>query len=239
MRRILSALKANSRPTLSLTNSQCCQLKVTRNLTVINKLKPARRTTHCTSIFVRHFSDGPNNDDKTEGDDDTPMTAAKWIGHFNAVVEAYPEKSLYIFIGFRVVTWYTMFGIYTMTPGIGPEFAVGYLLAKFTGKLRQPLNLALAAAISHEYPIFATIKASALMGVIKPIEAPSNVVKPPMVVRLEKFMEFISGPLDKYGFSYFVASKLNLGLLICGVSYAVKNGMDVSISHIIFSYVID
>lgn len=132
------------------------------------------------------------------------------------------------------MTWYAMFGIYTMTPGIGPEFAVGYLLAKFTGKLRQPLNLALAAAISHEYPILATIKASALMGMIKPKETATNLEKPALVVRLEKFMEFISGPLDKYGFSYFVASKLNLGLLICGASYAVKNGMDVSIKYAIF-----
>jgi hypothetical protein len=193
-----------------------------------------KRIHHCTSISARYFSDGPNNDDKTDPVDDTPMTTAKWIGHFNTVVEAYPEPSLYIFIGFRILTWYAMVGIYTMTPGIGPEFAVGYLMAKFTGKLRQPFNLALAAAISHEYPIFATIKASALMGVIKMKEPATNIVKPPLLVKLEKFMDWISGPLDKYGFSYFVASKLNLGLLICGVSYAVKNGMDVSIDHFIF-----
>ena len=118
-----------------------------------------------------------------------------------------------------------------MTPGIGPEFAVGYLMAKFTGKLRQPFNLAMAAAISNEYPIFATIKSSALMGVIKAKQPTSNESKPQLLVKLEKFMDWISGPIDKYGFSYFIASKLNLGLLICGVSYAVKNGMDVSVTR--------
>ena len=203
---------------------------------VIRALNPINRTNHYTPISIRHFSDGPpNNEDKTEPvDDNTPLTTAKWIEHFNAVVEAYPEPSLYIFIGLRVLTWYAMVGIYTMTPGVGAEFAVGYVMAKFTGKFRQPFNLALAAVISHEYPIFATIKASALMGMIKIKETDSTVIKPPMLVKLEKFADWISGPLDKYGFSYFVASKLNLGILICGVSYAVKNGMDVSIDYVTY-----
>ena len=64
------------------------------------------------------------------------------------------------------------------------------------------------------------------MGIIK--QAPSTVEKPPQVVKFENFIKWISGPIDKYGFSYFVASRINLALLVCGVSYAVKTGLDVS-----------
>ena len=64
------------------------------------------------------------------------------------------------------------------------------------------------------------------MGIIK--EAPSKVEKPPQLVKFENFIKWISGPIDKYGFSYFVASRINLALVVIGISYAVQTGLDVS-----------
>lgn len=36
---------------------------------------------------------------------------------------------------------------------MGPELAVGYILTKFTGKFRTPVNISLAAVISNVFPI--------------------------------------------------------------------------------------
>jgi hypothetical protein len=46
---------------------------------------------------------------------------------------------------------------------------------------------------------------------------------------LYSFSNWIRGPLDKYGFSYFLATRINIMLVICGTAAAAKNGFDVSI----------
>lgn len=176
-------------------------------------------------LSCNHFSSSAGADDKKdEPDAETFLT--KWIKSFNEIATQHPEASLYSFLIMRISTWYMLAGAGGMLLDLGPELAVGYAAARFTGNFRQPFNAGLAGLISYEYPIFSTIKASALMGIIK--EAPSKVEKPPQMVKFENFIKWISGPIDKYGFSYFVASRINLALVVIGISYAVQTGLDVS-----------
>lgn len=181
---------------------------------------------HQPCIQLRFLSQNTNSRDIDDSDSGNSM-AAKWIKHFNNTVAAHAEISLWSFLALRVGSWYTLSAMYAFIPDIGPELAVGYLIAKFTGKLRQPANFALAAVISHQFPILGTIKASALIGLIKKKPDPNEAEKPMIIKKVEQFLDWIQGPLDKYGFSYFIASKVNIGLLIIGASYAVKTGLDV------------
>ena len=175
--------------------------------------------------IVKSCSSGSNSSD--DDDKNTESMAANLIATFNSTVASHADISLWTYLFLRVGTWYSMAFAYSYVPGIGPELAVGYLLAKFTGKLRQPANLSLAALIQYQYPILGTIKASALIGLVKRNTANTE-EKPKIIIKIEEFLDWISGPVDKYGFSYFIASKINLGLLVMGTGYAVKYGIDVS-----------
>ena len=176
--------------------------------------------------IVKSCSSSSRDDDKNSDNSDD-STAAKLIANFNNTVAAHADVSLWAYLALRVGTWYSLAFVYSYIPGIGPELAIGYLLAKFTGKFRQPANLSLAALIQLQYPILGTIKASALIGLVKKNTA-DTAEKPKIIVKIEEFLDWISGPVDKYGFSYFIASKINLGILVVGAGYAVNAGIDVS-----------
>jgi hypothetical protein len=133
----------------------------------------------------------------------------------------------------RTGTWYALTALFSQTLQVGPELAVGYLLAKFSGKIRQPFNISLAALISHAFPILSKIKASALLGIVSPEVAVNkgNEVPPPptwLEHNLLRVLEWLKGPVDKYGFSLFLAGKINIGLTILLTGGALKSGMDVS-----------
>ena len=134
----------------------------------------------------------------------------------------------------RTGTWYALTGLFSLTLHVGPELAVGYLLAKFSGKFRQPFNISLAALISHSFPILGEIKASALLGIVSPEVATGkgDEVPPPPPTWLEQkllgILDWLKGPVDKYGFSLFLAGKVNIALTILVTGGALKSGMDVS-----------
>ena len=181
---------------------------------------------------VRYLCTDPkrNDDDSKSTEESAAMGTPGWINDFNIILGSNPELSLHTFIFIRVATWYTAAALFGLVTGMGPELGVGYLAAKFTGKIRQPFNIAVAAIISNQFPSLGTIKASALLGIVKPppVTPEEQSKKPELAVKLEKALEWLSGPFDKYGFSYFVASKINLTIVIIGTSYAVKTGLDVS-----------
>jgi hypothetical protein len=125
---------------------------------------------------------------------------------------------------------------------ISPELAVGYLIAKFSGKVRQPLNMAVAALLSKLFPALQTLNSSALLGAPQvPNKSLNNVVPGELLkdagklpdkhdtsTRLQSAIDFIRGPIDKFGFSYFLASKLNVVVTICGSAAAIHYGVDLN-----------
>jgi hypothetical protein len=175
------------------------------------------------------------------GPDAPPHGRSTWlhaaIASFNENASNYPQTALYTFLLSRMGTWYLLTAIYAQTATVGPELAIGYLVAKVTGKVRQPANVALAAVISHRFPIFSEVKASALLGVVHPgpaaaATAGNEEAPPPPPSALEKrllqVLEWLRGPVDKYGFSLFIAGKVNIGLTILLTGTALRNGVDVS-----------
>ena len=130
----------------------------------------------------------------------------------------------------RTGTWYALTALFSQTLQVGPELAVGYLLAKFSGKIRQPFNISLAALISHSFPILGQIHASALLGIVSPVNQGNEATPPPtwLEQKLLIVLDWLKGPVDKYGFSLFLAGKINIALTILLTGGALKSGMDVA-----------
>lgn len=116
----------------------------------------------------------------------------------------------------------------------GPEFAIAYLTSKVTSKFRQPLNLTIAAFFAKMFPMLGQVKASSLLYIPLPPEhetvlenkkekggIESNII--------EKLSSWTVAPLDKYGFSFYMASKLTVFLTIGGTAMLIRHGVDVSV----------
>ena len=157
-----------------------------------------------------------------------------WIGHFNNSIAASPPVAMGTFLGIRSATWYLLvFGLNMDICPIAPfgaEWAMGYLAMRLSGKLRQPLNVAIAALLIKAFPILGTMKASALMGVLNPTPQATTIKdKPPTAFELKvaRFQGWITGPIDKFGFAYYIASKMSIAIVIIGTATSIKYGVDI------------
>ena len=137
------------------------------------------------------------------------------------------------FLGIRSATWYLLvFGLNMSICPIAPfgaEWAMGYLAMRLSGKLRQPLNIVIAAGLIKVFPILGTMKASALMGVLKPNPTIKPSLQPPtdFELKVNKFQNWITGPIDKFGFAYYIASKCSIVIVITGTATCIKYGINI------------
>ena len=129
-----------------------------------------------------------------------------------------------MYLCIRNGTWYALVALLTYQSIGGPEFAVGYLVSKVTSKFRQPINLSLAALLQKCFPILSHIKASSLLYVPVP-QGESTVHNNNFISKLSVWA---MAPLDKYGFSFYAASKFTVFLTIGSISMMIKHGIDMS-----------
>lgn len=165
----------------------------------------------------------------------------KWIAKFNESISANIYVTFPFFLGIRNVTWYGLVFLISQTMPVGPELGIAYMITKFTGKFRQPINVGLAAGISEAIPSFRHVKASALFGSFSSADS----VKTDPSSSIEKLANWISGPVDKYGrkrfhksrisltvilsgFSFYIASKVSLFSSVAGIATLIRCGIDVS-----------
>ena len=144
-----------------------------------------------------------------------------YIKKFNQSISENVMVTVPLFLSVRNATWYCMVFVISQTVSVGPELGIAYMLTKVTAKFRQPVNVALAAAISSHFPVLRNVKASALFGALptNPSDNPST---------LGKVAQWISAPLDKYGFSYYLASKVSRFSSITGLTVSIMCGVDLS-----------
>jgi hypothetical protein len=174
--------------------------------------------------------------------DHSVATAA--IAKFNAVISEHPLTMFWTFLGSRMVSWYAIQQTLSAT-GIlcGSELAVGFLLARITSKFRQPLNVLIAAGIMKAAPIMSTVHVSPLLTGMAGDQLQTEVSrsiadtdwsqskKERALSRLATFdrgMKWVQGPIDKYGASFYIASKITTLALIVGSAQAIASGFDVT-----------
>lgn len=145
----------------------------------------------------------------------------QWLKTFNENMSLNMAVTIPTFLVIRNGTWYALAFLYGKYLTIGPEFAIAYLMVKLTGKFRRPVDIALAAVLSKAFPVLGQVKVSALFTPPPQDESIKN-------TSMGKFMSWMSGPMDKYGFSFYISCKLTSFASIAGIAAAVRYGVDIS-----------
>lgn len=145
-----------------------------------------------------------------------------WIQRFNNNITKDPTATIPLFLVLRNGTWYALVSLISQTMTVGPEFAVAYLAVRLTGKFRRPLDIALAALLSKSFPLLSQVKMSALIAPSLPPDDPSH------NTAMGKAMAWLSAPMDKYGFSFYLSCKMTGFVSIAGVAAAIRYGLDIS-----------
>lgn len=187
-----------------------CKRGIARLRTVTSFRKPICRS-------FSYFGVAP--EDRME-EKDLPL----WIRDVNDVVEKYPMKSIVVFSVMQYAAFFALGGIYGFFFNFGPDLGVAYLIAKTTGKFRQPINIAGAAFVSKLFPMLSCIKVAPLLGVM-----PGDANKDPSTLKgLEKLNYYIAKPINKYGFAYYITARTLSWFTLLGTTLALKSGVDIS-----------
>jgi hypothetical protein len=167
-----------------------------------------------------------------------PTRFERFAGDFNETIAKNPLVLFWFFMGSRTGTW---FALYKVSAALnlfpGPELALGFLVSRVTSKFRQPVNIALAAACASAFPQLSLLKVSVLLTGMVPGKkglkeglkgyATSDTGKR-VLDGVMSGLKFIQGPIDKYGASWYISSKITTMATILGGAYAIKSGMDVT-----------
>jgi hypothetical protein len=145
----------------------------------------------------------------------------EWVQKFNDNMSQNMAVTVPLFLVVRNGTWYALAFMYGNYFSVGPEFAVAYLLVKLTGKFRRPVDIGLAAILSKAFPVLGQVKVSTLFAAPPQDEAMKK-------TGMGKVMAWVSAPMDKYGFSFYIACKLTGFVSIAGIAMAIRHGLDIS-----------
>ena len=209
------------------------------------------------------------------------LFSPKWIKNFNTTLSASPQTSLGTFLLTRNVSWYTFAALYSYSGMFSflPELAVGYLFTKCTTKfryylfripksvlissfitnslylqlnrIRQPVNVGLAAILAKAFPTLTEINSKSLVGILSPSDigirsenvhsksviAPTSSSSPlfsnyyaekSMLKLIRSVEDAINGPVNRYGFALYLASRITLFSSIVSVGFLTHIGYDLS-----------
>lgn len=171
---------------------------------------------------------------------------------WNEKLTQHPIPMVIFFRGIGTLTWAPIFCVLSMSTSArsllaAPEYAVAWLVVSTTFKLRQPLNAILAATLSRMVPAVSKLKVSPLLAffatdrrtreaideVRKSIETSAQLSKWTQDMLKGSFrsgasaIRWVEGPIDKYGFAYFLAGKATSISLLGGATVAMTYGLDV------------
>ncbi len=150
------------------------------------------------------------------------------VNKLNAAISQHPHESLVSLLGLEIVTIFSCYGA-ILSSGVhfSPEFALAFALSRPLRRVRLPVEVAVAAALSKICPSLCSVKISNLVNVI-PASMRKNVQN-----RAEaggpvgRGMRFIQGTVDKYGVSYFIGARLVGVFLVFALYQAIRMGVNV------------
>ena len=169
--------------------------------------------------------------------------AYRYVREFNALFTESPTLATAAFFGLRFATW-TSCGVYyaTSSTSLPPELGLAYLITKFSGKFRQPLNLLLSNVLAKKFPILSEIKfysaATNVFSNEKSKESDTTSKSSEQLTndksnlsikdRITHMSTFVFDSVDKYGFPLFIAGKINVFASVTLASLAIRLGFDVT-----------
>jgi hypothetical protein len=171
--------------------------------------------------------------------------AQAWpIQRLNQTLEEYPLSASAL----HVTTSLGTFGLaYTALAAVhfdAPALAVAGIVSRLTKKFRTPVDLSLAAVLSHAVPWTNTLKLGPLLGVVKVTPGASDGTSSKLdtkqegglEARVSRLASWAEGPINQYGGPYMMVHWASGLTLVGATTYCVQNGLDIMalLSHLPF-----
>lgn len=153
----------------------------------------------------------------------------KDIEHLNHLLMNHPKTSLGTFLCIRNGSWWILFALCNYL-GIGStSLGFGYLVAKFTAKFRASANIAVAVMLQKAFPMLSEIQGATLLGkgVFPELEKQENKEPTEFDKKIQKMNDYLTAPIDKYGFAYYLAGKINIFITITTTAALLHFGIDI------------
>ena len=179
-----------------------------------------RRRPHRRGLHVRAFADDWN---------------ATLTRHPQTVLASYLSSQSTTFLGL-----YASLSVLLDVALLPPSLAAGWAISKITKKFRQPINVAFAAVLVKAFPILGRVKVTPLVtGFVMPAKdkkviakqveenAPADVATS-FANSVSNGVKWLEGPVDRYGLSYYLSSRISGVMTICTSAYLIHHGVDIT-----------
>ena len=150
------------------------------------------------------------------------------VNRLNLAISNHPYESLISLIGLEIATIFGCYGaILASDLHFSPEFALAFALSRPLRRVRFPLEVAVAAALSKVLPSLCAIKISNLAAVIPASMRKGVQIRAKSEGHIGRGMRFMQDTIDRYGASYFIGARMVGVSLVLALYQAIRMGIDV------------
>mmetsp|Transcript_13876 Transcript_13876/g.15810 ORF Transcript_13876/g.15810 Transcript_13876/m.15810 type:complete len:278 (-) Transcript_13876:731-1564(-) len=150
--------------------------------------------------------------------------ASRLVGVLNSAFTNHPHETCVSMLSMEILSIYGTHSLLVYSGIHVPvEFALAFAMSRPFRRLRLPLELAGAAALSHFFPSLRRIKVTALSRVFPEVMR-SHFREGKLKAGAENFGRIV----DKYGASYFISARWLGVSVVCLIYSAIANGVNVS-----------
>jgi len=164
------------------------------------------------------------HDDRQEREPGTVWQEA--ARELNVVLAAYPIPSFISYLGLN----YSIFGVCFVALKIvsfdAPMLAAAVLIARSVKRLRLPVDVAIAAALTRSWPLLAEVKLGAL--VAPPMEQGDGKDDGAFEQNFKKAQNFLVGPINKYGAALLLSHSMMGVATVLSLHTVLSGGTDIS-----------
>ena len=149
------------------------------------------------------------------------MAWKRFVVDWNSTLNRAPQNVVSTFLFTQSGTWLVLFkalSASSLAASLPPELAVGWLAARLTKKFRQPVNVALGAAVVQVAPSVAELKVTPLLtGAVSSPELASQMsekraqlenalpILKPGIAGAVSAGQWLQGQVDKYGLALYLS----------------------------------
>ena len=159
-------------------------------------------------------------------DDSSATSPWPLVDRLNSTVVDYPMTSFTIYTASSLGTFGVGFALLSAAGFDVPALAVGGLVGRLSKRPRAPLDLVLAATLSHAVPATNALKLGPLLAPVQAAPKPDAEITP-LERRIYAAIQWAEGPINQYGAPYMLVHWAS-GLATVSIATAcVHAGVDV------------
>ena len=156
----------------------------------------------------------------------TPPPAWPLVDRLNSTLVDYPVTSFTLYTASSLGTFGVGFALLSAAGFDVPALALGGLVGRLSKRPRAPLDLMLAATLSHAVPATNALKLGPLLAPVQAAPKPDAEITP-LERRIYAAIQWVEGPINQYGAPYMLVHWAS-GLTTVSLATAcVHGGVDV------------